>query len=176
MKRVKRDRSRVHQVPPVNAAASLRSTTVSERRNDTRGSTLCRDRSRFRLGREARDTSYRLYAADLPTLGPSDDRAPGVRARARADHCGPRFSLTPSIARRGSRKTVGRPKFGLNRLSVARLSSAGRRDAVDLPHRAPPEPHRDDADRRCVIQNLATPRAAPVSSRMCMPVFARSTM
>ena len=36
----------------------------------------------------------------------------------------PRFNRTPTIARRGSTKTVGRPKFGLAKLSVARLSSA----------------------------------------------------
>ena len=36
----------------------------------------------------------------------------------------PRFSLMPIIARRGSMKIEGRPKFGLNRLSVARPSSA----------------------------------------------------
>src|SRR5206468_7343204 len=41
-------------------------------------------------------------------------------------HCHwlPRCSLTPNIARRGSVKTMGRPKFGLNRSSVASSSSA----------------------------------------------------
>src|SRR4051812_28396874 len=36
----------------------------------------------------------------------------------------PRFSLTPTIARRGSMKTVATLKFGLNRLSLASPSSA----------------------------------------------------
>ena len=36
----------------------------------------------------------------------------------------PRLNLTPSIARRGSMKTVGRPKVGLKKLSVAYASSA----------------------------------------------------
>src|SRR5262245_48880519 len=36
----------------------------------------------------------------------------------------PNCSLTPTMARRGSVKTVGRPKFGLYKLSAARPSSA----------------------------------------------------
>jgi len=43
----------------------------------------------------------------------------GTRAIKRNAHR-PRFSLTPIIARRGSMNALGRPKFGLDRLSVAR--------------------------------------------------------
>src|SRR5262245_50341830 len=40
------------------------------------------------------------------------------------DHYRPRFSLTPTMARRGSVKTVGRPKFLLDRSGVCNSSSA----------------------------------------------------
>jgi hypothetical protein len=53
-------------------------------------------------------------------------------SRSRLNNHRPRFNLTPNIARRGSLKAVGWPKFGLNRLSVASPSSAVSLSALSL--------------------------------------------
>ena len=55
------------------------------------------------------------------------NRTPHIHAETRSTMSAsqrPRFNRTPSIARRGSTKAVGWPKFALDRLSLARASSA----------------------------------------------------